>query len=77
MLSTEDVKKLVEAGIPDSEVQVVDLTGTSDHFQVQVRAAAFAGKSLIEQHKMVHAALGAHLTNEIHAVDIRTAVPEA
>jgi stress-induced morphogen len=74
-LTTDQVRALVEKGIPGAAVQVHDLTGTSDHFQVRVEATAFAGKSLIEQHKMVHAALGQYLTREIHAVDIKTSVP--
>lgn len=75
MLSTADVQRLVEQGIPGSEVEVTDLTGTSDHFGIRVRAAAFAGKSRIEQHKMVHLALGEHLTTTIHAVDIKIEIP--
>ena len=75
MLSTEDVKKLVEAGIPDARVEVGDLTGTSDHFAVTVVSPAFAGKTRIEQHKMVHRALGEHLTTTIHAVQIKTSEP--
>lgn len=76
MLSTEDVKKLIEAGITDAQVEVGDLTGTSDHFAVTVVSPEFAGKSRIEQHKMVHRALGEHLTTTIHAVQIKTSVPE-
>ena len=75
MLTTQDVQKLIEDGIEESQVEVQDLTGTSDHFAVRVTSPAFAGKSLIEQHKMVHAALGEHLTTTIHAVDIKTFVP--
>lgn len=75
MLTTEDVKTLIESGITESKAEVEDLTGTSDHFAVRVVSPAFAGKSLIEQHKMVHAALGEHLTTTIHAVDIKTATP--
>jgi stress-induced morphogen len=75
MLSTEDVKKLVQTGIPGSEVEVMDLTGTSDHFRIHVVSDAFAGKSLIERHKMVHKALGPYLTREIHAVDLKTKTP--
>ena len=76
MLSTQDVKALVEAGIPGSEAQVEDLTGTSDHFAVTVTSQAFAGKTRIEQHKMVHSALGEHLTTSSHAVQIKTVIPE-
>ncbi len=76
MLSTVDVKRLIEEGIPGAVAEVEDLTGTSDHFAVTVSATAFAGRSRIEQHKMVHAALGEHLTTTIHAVQIKTIVPE-
>ena len=76
MLTTNDVQKLIETGIPESTVEVSDLTGTSDHFDIRVLAAAFAGKSRIEQHKMVQSALGEHLTTTIHAVQIKTSIPE-
>ena len=76
MLSTEDVRKLIEQGIPSSTAEVSDLTGTSDHFGVTVTSPSFEGKSLIEQHKMVQASLGEHLTTTIHAVDIKTRVPQ-
>ncbi len=75
MLSTKDVQKLVENGIPGARVEVMDLTGTSDHFRIHVVADAFDGKSAIERHKMVHQALGDHLTREIHAVDLKTKTP--
>ena len=74
MLSTDDVKKLIEQGIPRSTAEVTDLTGTSDHFGLTVTSPEFVGKSLIEQHKMVQNSLGEHLTTTIHAVDIKTRV---
>jgi stress-induced morphogen len=39
-----------------------------------VTSAAFEGKSLLEQHKMVQKALGTHLGREIHAIEIKTLV---
>ena len=76
MLSTNDVQELIEKAIPEATCQVQDLTGTSDHFAIRVSSKAFAGKSRIEQHKMVHQALGEHLTTTIHAVDIKIHVPD-
>lgn len=76
MLRTVDVKKLVEDAIPGSEVEVADLTGTSDHFDIRVCSAEFAGMSRIEQHKLVQKALGEHLTTTIHAVQIKTSTPQ-
>jgi acid stress-induced BolA-like protein IbaG/YrbA len=76
MLTTTDVQKLVESALPGAAVTVTDLTGTSDHFGIRVVAEAFVGKSPIERHKMVHAALGHHLTREIHAIDLKTLTPD-
>lgn len=76
MLTTDDVRKLVLTAFPEARVQVTDLTGTSDHFGIHVVSEAFAGKSPIERHRMVHAALGAHLTREIHAIDLKTQTPD-
>ncbi|MDP6959624.1 MAG: BolA family protein, partial [Planctomycetota bacterium] len=72
LLSCEAVKKLVEEGIPESGVEVKDLTGTSDHFHIRVTSPAFEGKSLLDQHKMVQKSLGRYLGQEIHAVEIKT-----
>ena len=52
-----------------------NLTGTSDHFDVDVVSPAFEGMSLVEQHKMVHEACGIHLTTTIHALQIKTRTP--
>lgn len=77
-MSTSDVQKLLEEHFADSQVRVTDLTGTSDHFGVDIVAPAFAGKSLIEQHKLVHAAVAAHMGDgkPIHALQIKTRAPE-
>lgn len=72
----EQLKSLIEAGIPDAQVSVRDLTGTRDHFGVQVISRAFSGKSLVEQHQMVYRAVGKELTNAVHALQVHTVVPE-
>ncbi len=76
MLTVAAVKSLLTDSFPDGEVKVVDLTGTSDHFGVDIISTRFVGLTLIEQHKLVHSAVGSHLTNEIHALDIKTRAPE-
>jgi stress-induced morphogen len=75
MMTTTALAKLLETHFPGARVTVRDLTGTSDHFYVEVVDPVFAGKSLIEQHKLVHQAVGAHLTTSIHALQIKTRVP--
>lgn len=75
MMTTSALKDLLESKIPDSSVTVSDMTGTSDHFDVHVISPVFEGKSLIEQHKLVHQAVGVHLTTTIHALQIKTSTP--
>ena len=75
-MDPELLKSLIEAGIPDAQVDVRDLRGTGDHFRVEVTASAFEGMSLIKQHQMVYAAVGEEMTNAVHALSIHTATPE-
>ena len=75
MMSTSQLKKLLEERFPGAQVAVRDMTGTSDHFDVEIVSPVFAGKSLVEQHKLVHQAVGTHLTTTIHALQIKTRVP--
>lgn len=71
-MSTDEVKRRIEGGIPDSVADVQDLTGTGDHFQAEVTAPAFEGKSRIEQHQMVYTALGELMSGPIHALKLTT-----
>ena len=65
---------MIGASIPDARVQVSDMTGTSDHFEIVVTSKSFAGKSLIEQHKKVFAILEKEMEDRIHAVKLKTRV---
>lgn len=77
MLEPEDVKKLLLAGFPEADIELVDLTGTKDHYQARIVSGAFSGKSLIEQHQLVYRALGPAMHGPIHALALNTFTPEA
>src|SRR5436190_1260695 len=53
MTTPEDIQRALEAALPGARVSVEDTTGGGDHFEVEVAAAAFAGKTLVEQHQLV------------------------
>ncbi|MEO6912900.1 MAG: BolA/IbaG family iron-sulfur metabolism protein [Candidatus Baltobacteraceae bacterium] len=77
MIDNGSLTALIRADMPDAQVDVVDRTGTMDHFNVKVSSRAFAGKTLIEQHQMVYAALRAALADgRVHAVELKTHLPE-
>jgi len=76
MFSTDQIKALVEKGIPGSRAEVRDTTGTSDHFELVVVASAFEGKNAVARHRMVYGAIGQAVGGEIHALSLRTFTPE-
>lgn len=79
MPELSDVARLIEAALPGSEIAVEDFAGGGgDHLTVRVTAPQFVGKSHIERHRMVYAAVADELSSgAIHALSIKTAVPAA
>lgn len=77
MIDNASLTALIQAEMPDAAVDIVDRTGTMDHFNVTVRSRAFAGKTLIEQHQLVYGTLKAALKDgRVHAVELKTLLPE-
>ena len=75
-MTAEQVKARIQSLGPGTDVQVVDLTGTHDHWQATVVSSAFEGKSRIERHKMVFNLFKSEVdSNEVHALTIRTFTP--
>ncbi len=72
MPSPDSIKSRLLAAFPNATVEITDLTGTHDHFQALVVTAVFDGKSRIEQHQMVYAALGELMKGDIHALALTT-----
>lgn len=75
LLEPAQLEQLIRDGIPGAEVTVTDLTGTRDHYRVEVVSAAFEGKNRVQQHQMIYAAVGEHMTQAVHALQIRTRTP--
>jgi len=77
MLEPERVHALLAAAFADAEVELVDLTGTQDHYQARIVSRAFEGKSMLEQHQLVYGALGSAMHGPIHALALKTYTPAA
>lgn len=77
MIDNASLTALIRDALPDAGVEIVDRTGTMDHFNITVRSRGFAGKTLIEQHQLVYGALkGALKDGRVHAVELKTLLPE-
>ncbi|WP_067788643.1 BolA family protein [Paraurantiacibacter namhicola] len=72
-----EIEALIKAALPDAEVEIRDLAGDGDHYAATVSSPAFAGKSRVQQHKMVYEALGGRMGGELHALQLTTQVPNS
>ena len=75
-MRAEDIVVRIRAALPDAVVEMQDLTGTADHWKATIVSGLFAGKSLIERHRMVMAALAEELKGPIHALTLDVETPE-
>ncbi|HFD81442.1 MAG TPA: BolA/IbaG family iron-sulfur metabolism protein [Gammaproteobacteria bacterium] len=72
-MQADELRRRIEDGIPDATVEV---QGDGDHFEATVVSPAFEGKSMVQQHQMVYAALGELMQGAVHALSFRTFTPE-
>jgi stress-induced morphogen len=76
-MTPQELKTRLESAYPDGKVEVIDMTGTHDHYQVAIESSAFKGLSRIQQQRHVMNVFDAELkTGEVHALTIKTTVKE-
>ena len=73
MATPEDIKEWIEQNLDESEVEI---SGDGRHFSAVIVYSGFAGKTRIQQHQMVYAALGDKMKDDIHALSMRTMTPK-
>jgi acid stress-induced BolA-like protein IbaG/YrbA len=73
MVEARSIQQGIEAGLACEHVEVI---GDGQHFQALVVSAEFAGRSRVQRHQLVYAALGGRMREEIHALSMRTLTPE-
>jgi stress-induced morphogen len=74
-MQASDIERLIKAGIPDAQVTIRDLAGDGDHYSAIVISESFRGKSRVQQHQIVYAALKAEMGGKLHALALQTGVP--
>ena len=74
-MSPAEIEALIKAAIPDAQVTVEDLAGDGDHYAATVVSEAFRGKSRVQQHQLVYAALRGRMGGALHALALQTSAP--
>ena len=75
-MTAADIERFIKEALPDAKVEIRDLAGDGDHYAANVISAAFKGKSRVQQHQMVYAALKGRMGGELHALALQTSTPE-
>jgi stress-induced morphogen len=70
-----DIERLIRDALPDARVEIRDLAGDGDHYAATVVSEAFRGKSRVQQHQMVYAALQGRMGGALHALALTTSAP--
>jgi stress-induced morphogen len=65
----------LRAALPDAVVEITDLAGDGDHYSARVVSEAFRGKTPVARHKLVYEALGGRMGGQLHALQLKTEVP--
>jgi stress-induced morphogen len=71
-MNSEEIERLIKEALPDAKIEIKDLRGDGDHYQVYVESSAFFGKSRVQQHQMVYAALQGRVGGVLHALALTT-----
>ncbi len=74
LLLTE-VETLLRQSFPDAEIEIQDLAGDNDHYQATILSTQFTGKTRVQQHQMVYQALQGKMGSELHALALKTGIP--
>ena len=75
-MDASEIEALVREAMPDAEITIRDLAGDGDHYAADVVAESFRGKTRVQQHKLVYDALQGNMGDALHALALKTAVPE-
>ena len=76
-MQAKDIETLIKEAFPDAVVQITDLAGDGDHYAAKVVSEAFRGKTRVQQHQIVYAALKDQMGGVLHALALTTSAPAA
>ena len=74
-MPSAEIEAMIKASFPDAKIEIRDLAGDGDHYAATVISEAFRGKTRVQQHQMVYAALKGKMGGVLHALALSTSAP--
>ncbi len=75
-MDADEIERMIKEALPDAVIEITDLRGDGDHYSAKIISNAFAGKSRVQQHQMVYAALKGNMGGALHALALQTDTPK-
>ncbi|MFZ9499961.1 MAG: BolA family protein [Beijerinckiaceae bacterium] len=75
-MQAADIERMIKEALPDATVEIRDLAGDGDHYAATIVSSAFKGKTRVQQHQLVYAALKGRMGGELHALALTTSAPQ-
>ena len=75
-MDARDIESMIKTALPDAKVEIRDLAGDGDHYAATIVSQAFKGKTRVQQHQMVYAALQGRMGGALHALALTTQAPD-
>ncbi len=75
-MQANEIERLILEALPDARIEITDLAGDGDHYSATVVSSAFKGKTRVQQHQIVYAALKGQMGGVLHALALQTSTPE-
>ena len=70
-----EIERRIRAALPDAQIDIRDLAGDGDHWAATVLSEHFRGKTRVQQHQIVYAALQGDMGGALHALALQTGLP--
>ena len=74
-MDAREIESMIKAAIPDATVEIKDLAGDGDHYAASVVSETFRGKSRVQQHQIVYAALQGRMGGELQTMLKEKGIP--
>lgn len=75
-MQAADIERMIKEALPGATVEIRDLAGDGDHYAATIVSSAFKGKTRVQQHQLVYAALKGRMGGELHALALTTSAPQ-
>jgi len=75
-MNAHEIESRIREALPDARIEIRDLAGDGDHYAATVVSEQFRGKSRVQQHQLVYAALKGDMGGALHALALQTSAPD-